>query len=241
MNPKISVIIAAYNEEKLLPRCLEALQKQSYPKEQFEVIVVDNGSKDKTKEIARRYGAHVYTYTDIQGCGASRKFGVLHAKGDIIAFTDADAAVFPDWLEKIEAAFSDAQIVFVGGPAYPDTKNIWNITIFKVYHGFDLIHSYIHKPLMGGYNMAVKKEAYDASGGINSSLKSSDDWDLSLSLTKHFGYKRVRFSFGMKVFVSTRKQNTAPVFFRYLKDQIITYINMVLLGRSTASSLFTIR
>ena len=113
MNPKISVIVPAYNEEKLIGRCVEALKKQTYPQDQYEIIVVDNGSKDRTAAIAKEAGAHVYTYTKIQGCAASRNFGSTQAKGNIFAFTDGDSMPEQDWLEKIAELLDKPEIVCV--------------------------------------------------------------------------------------------------------------------------------
>lgn len=63
MNPLISVVIPAYNEENYLTPCLKALKEQEYPKEKFEVIVVDNGSGDKTSEIAKNFGVRLIVYS----------------------------------------------------------------------------------------------------------------------------------------------------------------------------------
>lgn len=241
MKPKISVIIAAYNEERLLPRCLTALQKQTYPQEKFEIIVVNNGSKDETYAVAKQFGVQVYTYTEMQGCAASRVCGVAHAKGELIAFTDADAAPEADWLEKVDAAFEDAQIVFVGGQAVPDENSSWTQFVYSAYHAFDAFQATIRKPLMGGYNMIVRKSAYDAIGGINKTLQAADDWELSIRLLKKFGPRRIKFDPALRVTVSTRKQNNKMIFVRYLKDHIQNYINLVLLGKTKTNSLENIR
>src|SRR3989344_5752786 len=102
MSLKISVIIPAFNEEKLLGECLESLQKQTLAKDEYEVIVIDNGSTDKTSAIAKSMGVSVYYYIKERGPGAARAFGVTKAKGSILAFTDADTTVTPTWLETID-------------------------------------------------------------------------------------------------------------------------------------------
>src|SRR3989344_3366601 len=95
----ISVVIPAYNEEKLIGRCVDSLQKQDYPKENYEIIVVDHRSNDKTSEIARLHGANVLRFTeDNATIGATRQFGSENAKGEIFAYVDADSVPESDWL-----------------------------------------------------------------------------------------------------------------------------------------------
>jgi len=100
--PKISVIIPAFNEEKYLPACLESLRKQSF--RDFEVIVVDNNSTDRTGEIARNYGFKVVEEKR-QGMIPARERGFREAKAQIIARTDADTVVTPNWLKVIDESF----------------------------------------------------------------------------------------------------------------------------------------
>jgi glycosyltransferase involved in cell wall biosynthesis len=241
MNPKISVIVPAYNEEKLLPTCLEALQRQDYPKEQFEVIIVDNGSSDQTAHVAKKFGMRVYTYTDIQGCGASRKFGILHAKGSIIALTDADCVAASDWLTKIDKRFTDPKLVCVGGSAIPKTKKLLPKLIFSFFDLFHLTNHLLGKPLMGGYNMAVRKSAYEKVGGIKSDLLSCDDWELALNLKNHFGRQSVRYDVGLQVFSATRKQEHFNDVWRFAKEGLQNYIRLVILNKKKVAPTFTVR
>src|SRR3989344_6165738 len=99
MKPKISIIIPSYNEEKLLPRCLTALKNQNYPKENYEIMVLDNGSTDQTAQSAKKMGATVYLYTKVHKGGAILQFGAKKANAPIIAFTDADTKAPSDWLK----------------------------------------------------------------------------------------------------------------------------------------------
>ena len=93
----VTVVIAAYNEEKDLPKCLTAITTQNFPKDDYEIIVVDNNSTDKTAEIAKSFGVKVITETK-QGNTFAVKKGMDGAMGEIIANTDADTVVFSDWL-----------------------------------------------------------------------------------------------------------------------------------------------
>lgn len=99
MNPiRVSVVIPAYNEEKLLARCLVSLVNQSV--KPYEIIVVDNNSTDTTAAIAKMHGAVVISETR-QGIAWARDAGFAKASGDIIARLDADCIAPPEWIEII--------------------------------------------------------------------------------------------------------------------------------------------
>ncbi len=241
MTTKISVVIAAFNEEKLLRRCLTSLQKQSYPKANYEIIVVDNGSNDKTFQIAKEYPIEVYRFTDLQGCGASRKFGVSKAKGSLIAITDADSVVPPDWLKKVDQALQVDGVVAVGGPAFPDKKNVFTRCLFLFYNFFFLINNFFGKPILWGFNMAVKRAAYDEIGGINEELSGSEDWEFLIRLKKRYGSKAIVYSQNLRVTTSTRKQSDVKVFLRYSKDGLRNYIDIFILNKIKSIPIFNVR
>ena len=97
----ISVVVPAYNEEKYIAACLESIAAQTYPKENFELIVELSGGNDRTKEIAETFSAKITNTGAKRGVSAARQNGAEAARGEIIAQTDADSQVSADWLEKI--------------------------------------------------------------------------------------------------------------------------------------------
>lgn len=103
-NKKISVIIPAYNEEEYIAAALDALFAQSFPREDFEIIVVDNVSTDETSQIAKNKGADKVLFESTKGTNAARQRGLQEATGEIVAFLDADCTPPKDWLEKIHTA-----------------------------------------------------------------------------------------------------------------------------------------
>jgi len=100
-NPIISVVIPAYNSEIIIQRCIQSLKNQSFPREKFEIIVVNDGSKDKTADIAKAAGADSVISTKNQGIWDARKVGVELSKGKFIATIDADCEVMDGWLDTI--------------------------------------------------------------------------------------------------------------------------------------------
>lgn len=99
--PLISVIVPAYNEEKYIRACLDSLTNQDLPKRFFEIIVVDNNSTDKTKEIIKKFPVK-YTFEEKRNVVAAKQRGVKIAKGKIIASADADTFYPKSWLSDIK-------------------------------------------------------------------------------------------------------------------------------------------
>jgi glycosyltransferase involved in cell wall biosynthesis len=108
----ISVIVPAYNAEKTLPACLDALRNQTQPPD--EIIVVDDGSQDRTAQVARDQGAHVFEQVH-QGPAVARNLGVHQASGDVILLTDADCEPVPEWIAEMMRTLADPQVDGVKG------------------------------------------------------------------------------------------------------------------------------
>jgi glycosyltransferase involved in cell wall biosynthesis len=97
--PHISVIVPVYNAEKTLSECLQALLVQTVPPLELEIIAVDDGSQDSSREILRRFqklGVRVL-YSEHRGAASARNSGLLLARGEIVLFTDSDCIPEPDW------------------------------------------------------------------------------------------------------------------------------------------------
>lgn len=114
--PVVSVIIPVYNDTGSLPTCLTALIKQTYLKEYYEIIVVDNNSDEDVSEITEQFEHVILTYETRAGSYIARNKGLSLAKGKIIAFTDADCIPQPDWIAKgVSALTSQPNIGLVAG------------------------------------------------------------------------------------------------------------------------------
>lgn len=179
------MIVSAFNEEKYLPGCLESLNNQTYPKDQFSVTVVDNNSTDKTLAIAKKYGARVISEKQ-QGYVFAFKKGLDTAEGDIIAVTDADCKVSEDWLEKIAVTFSNNNVVGLTGLSTLDVKSKTVDSLTKILYNFFLKGTFsINRPNMSGSNCAIRKNAYREMGTIDTNFTMSPDVDLGIRLKKH--------------------------------------------------------
>ncbi len=98
--PFVSVIIPVYNDAERLKLCLNALENQTYPRDCYEVIVVDNGSDESIELLIAQFPQAKAAYEVQPGAYAARNTGISLAQGDVLAFTDSDCIPAPDWLEK---------------------------------------------------------------------------------------------------------------------------------------------
>ncbi|MGD0176756.1 MAG: glycosyltransferase [Candidatus Bathyarchaeia archaeon] len=198
----ISVIIPTLNEEKYLPNCLSSLINQSR-KEFREIIVVDGGSTDQTAQVARKYSDRVLVKPG-QTVGASRNIGAVAAKGEILAFIDADTIASVDWLEEISRSFhDDPGAVGVTGPTLPYGGTNLDQLAYHVATGWAQRFSLkLGLPHVAGFNCAYKKEGFWDAGGFDESKELSEDVMLSLRI-RHQG--RIIFNPDMMAYTSLRR------------------------------------
>jgi GT2 family glycosyltransferase len=190
--PKISVVVAAYNAARTLDDCLESLVPLRYP--DYEVIVVNDGSTDRTAEIAEEYPFRTI-HTPNRGVSAARNEGMRAASGEIVAYIDSDAKAEPDWLSYIAATFTESDVVGVGGPnIVPDEDNWVAKCVYRSPGGPTQVmlddQSAEHIP---GCNMSFRKSALEDIGGFDPVFtKAGDDVDVCWRLIDR-GY-RIGFS-----------------------------------------------
>lgn len=101
---QVAVVIPVWNGEAVLGRCLHALARQTLPRDAYQIIVVDNGSSDATREVARAYADVELLEEPRPGSYVARNRGIERVRAPITAFTDADCEPGPDWLEQVARA-----------------------------------------------------------------------------------------------------------------------------------------
>lgn len=181
MQYDISVIIPALNEADRLPRALQALNNQTI-KDGIEIIVVDNGSSDGTASVARSHGARVLAEPRA-GVAWARQAGFIAAHAPLIATTDADSAVPSDWVERIITQFRDQpEILGIGGPvayefADPRVREMVNRLIPFLHELDRRFHG--GRAHFVGANFAVRKAAFEKTGGFQTELVRGEDMDLA--------------------------------------------------------------
>lgn len=114
--PFVSIIVPAYNAEATIDACMQSLLSLDYPRDRYEVIVVDNACTDDTARILSKYGGELRLLQErTRGPAAARNVGLRNAKHDLLAMTDADCLVDPQWLRELVAPLHDNDVAMVGG------------------------------------------------------------------------------------------------------------------------------
>jgi len=177
--PKISVVICAYNAERTMRACLESLRTLRYP--QYEVIVVNDGSTDRTLEIAQQFPEARIISQENKGLSAARNVGIDAATGDIVAFTDSDCVVDPDWLTYLAYSFVNGGFVAVGGPNLPPPEESRTAACVAASPGGPthvLLNDQVAEHIPG-CNMAFRKDVLQRVGGFDAVFRAAgDDVDL---------------------------------------------------------------
>src|SRR5581483_3629765 len=173
--PKVSVVVRVYNGERTLDACLASLEKLRYP--HYEVIVVNDGSTDATRQIAEGYDSIRLIHQENQGLSAARNAGIRAAAGEIIAFTDADCMADPDWMTHLVARFQSSDFAAVGGPNLTPPDDSFVASCVAVSPGAPT-HVLLDDEVAGhipGCNMAFRREALQAIDGSDPIFRAADD------------------------------------------------------------------
>lgn len=176
-----SVIIPAKNEEQNISRCLASILAVDWDQADFEILLVDNGSNDRTTDIARAYGATVFVRPG-DTVAALRNFGAAQARGKVLVFVDADCSVPHNWLREAARYLDKEEVILFGSPPVVPPGGSW---VQRAWF-------YVRRKKNGvgetdwleSMNMFVRREAFRAVGGFNPKLITCEDYDLSLRLKK---------------------------------------------------------
>ncbi|MGB7439916.1 MAG: glycosyltransferase [Coleofasciculaceae cyanobacterium] len=187
--PKISVIVPIYNGEADLPELLDCLQNQTYPAQQVEYIIVDNGSSDRTGTLlndavpeAKSQGITVRALQEnnIQSSYAARNTGIRAAESDILVFTDADCRPQPDWLEFMIPPFAQAEVGLVVG----EIVGLQGKTLLEKHADRNQVlsqqHTLAHSfcPYGQTANLAIRRQALEEVGLFRPYLTTGGDADI---------------------------------------------------------------
>ncbi|MEA3239277.1 MAG: glycosyltransferase [Candidatus Bipolaricaulota bacterium] len=222
----VSVVVPARNEEELLPRCLSALRQQQF--DDFEIVVVDSASTDRTRQVAQSFGARVIRVEE-PGVGRARQAGFEAATGDIIVSTDADAISKPDWLQQTVVPFTNPLVIATFGSIELTGQRIWTRLGYAIFSGFQAVNLRVGRPLFCGPNFAVRKNTFlDVDGfKVNGEFPDeAEDVQLAQKLKKR---GKIVFLPGNKVIVSSRHLDKGQGL-RYTGHHLGVYLKVCWLG-----------
>lgn len=164
--PTMSAIVCAYDAERYIEECLDSLVKVDYPG--FEVVVLDDGSSDRTLELARRFPVKLIQL-EHGGLSRARNAGIEASTGEIVAFIDADAYCHPEWPYHVALSLEDEGVVATGGPNLPVqvaglAEHVVAGSPGGPTHVLITDDRAEHVP---GCNMAYRREIFDEIGGFD--------------------------------------------------------------------------
>ena len=192
----LSIIIPAFNEERLIMHCLdsvaESLAANQKPGFTAEVIVVDNNSTDKTAELATQAGAKV-VFEPINQIGRARNCGATVATGEWLLFVDADSLLNPGMVADILNMIESGQYVGCGSVMHMPDLPWWGKAAIQLWTIFSVVFHWA-----SGALVVCRADAFREVGGFNQELFAGDEIDLSL-LLKKWGRKH-----GLKFTILTR-------------------------------------
>jgi O-antigen biosynthesis protein len=183
--PTASVIVPAYNAQPTIDECVRSLLELRYPSEALELVVVDNGSTDATADILSRYEGRVRVlHEPARGAAAARNAGLASAEGEVVAFTDADCVVDPDWLRHIVVPLHNPRVGIAGGAIF--ARNGAN----DVERFGEEIHDHrrtietLTPPYAVTMSWASRSELLRDLGGFDPRFRRCQDVDLSYRITQ---------------------------------------------------------
>jgi len=177
--PRVSVVVCAYNAERTMEACLASLETLDYP--DYEVLVVNDGSKDRTLEISERFPFCRIISQENKGLSAARNVGAEAATGEIVAYTDSDCVADPDWLTYLVGKMEASDLAACGGPNFPPPENSLVPAAVAVSPGgpTHVLISDEQAEHIAGCNMAFRREALMALGGFDPVYRAAgDDVDI---------------------------------------------------------------
>lgn len=236
---KISLVIPAHNEEKYIGACLEHALKNSNGKF-HEIIVIDNVSTDKTKEIASKFPGVRVVYEKEKGLTKARQRGFVEATGDILAYIDADTRMPEGWYGSLEDHFLRyPELVCFSGPYFYHDIPKLHQRMIKFYWYALAVPTYLFVGYMTvGGNFAIKKETLEKMGGFDTSIAFyGEDSDISRRANQ-FG--KVKFSPNF-IMPSSGRRIEGEGIFMMMFTYILNYFSQVLAHKSITKKYRDIR
>lgn len=175
---KVSVIIPHYRDLRGLALCLDALERQTYRRDRFEVVVADNASPEGPQAVADVIaGRALLVVVTEKGAGPARNGGVAASSGEVLAFIDSDCVAEPAWIEEGVAALQ--RFDFVGGRVkvlVEDADRVTPVEAFERVFAFDFKRYIEKKRFTGAGNLICPRELFTAVGGFKTGVSEDFEW-----------------------------------------------------------------
>jgi glycosyltransferase involved in cell wall biosynthesis len=208
---RLSFVIPAYNEETYLPACLDSILAQTHGMgDSVEIIVVNNASSDRTREVALGFPGVRVVDEPRKGLTFARQAGFAASAGELIANVDADARLTPGWVERVLATFAEEPklVAFSGPLIYYDLTPRQRVSVQVFYAAAFLVYAinqYVLRAgsMVQGGNFVLRREALEEIGGFNTAISFyGEDTDIARRILK---VGKVKFTFDLRMFSSARR------------------------------------
>jgi len=212
--PSVSVIIPVLNGERTIRDCLVSLLKMEYPPERREILVVDNGSTDRTAEIIKGHPVR-YLCEKRQGAGAARNTGIEASSGEILAFTDADCVVSTGWASELVRGFEDGGVGGVEGEIvdYPPVTPAEQFVASRRSFSYQSRLASPFYPYVLTANVAFRRQVFERIGLFDPRFPAAGGEDIDFSW-RFFQGAAMSLRCNPKAIVFHRHRTTAGGFFR---------------------------
>lgn len=220
--PFVSVVLPVKNGAGRLETCLESLNRQTYPKDRFEIIVADGRSTDATAAIAKTFGCIVVD-NPRQTVAGGRNAGVGASKGELIAFSEDDMVLPPTWLAEGVAALVNSSAIAVGGPtpipysSSPFSKAVDFIFKLATLSGYSVQSGLVRAKCditdIPGGNSIYRREAFTQYGPVDEALVTGEDVDFHLRIRAN----GLQLAFSSSFLAYHHKRDSPPRFFNQIR------------------------
>lgn len=237
---KISFVVPAYNEELRVGRCLESIQKEiertrdpaTGQRVEVEVVVVNNASTDKTKEIVSGFTG-VRVVDELQkGLVRARKAGYMATTGELVANVDSDTMLPPGWLKKVLKEFAqNKKLVALSGPYIYYDINAFERALVKLFYFPGWLFDVVFQALTGkatmlqGGNFVIRRDAWDRAGGFDTTIEFyGEDADVARRISTQ---GKVKWTWELPMYTSGRRFRTEGLLktgYNYAVNLFVTHL-----------------
>ncbi|WXG47454.1 MAG: glycosyltransferase [Candidatus Atabeyarchaeum deiterrae] len=200
--PELSIIIPTFNERENIGTCLRALNHQTTLRVNYEIIVVDGGSNDGTRELAKNYGADRIIIQKGEGVAGAKNDAAAIAKGKIVATMDADVIAPKTWVATILERFRDRRVIGLAGVSHSIERDSMSRVSLDLLAVWARVCAFAGRPLLSGQGSAISLDVFRRIGGYKPEFSMIHDVEIGMRARE---YGKIVFDKNWVVYTSARR------------------------------------